>query len=679
MFLDNVLMAPNPKRITTYTKMDDVTLSHVDYSESVYPHASVEYTGSQVFDGYKVLCFSVCPFRYDTNTRKVFLDTQIKIDISLASAPKSAASRNSKIFLGKESDIKKLIANPDDINELYGELLETRNDRSLPTDSIYRYLIVTRDSLKSHFQRLAEWKTKKGFRAKVLTIEDIYQRFTGRNKPLKIKNALKHYYNNHGLKYVLLGGSNIIVPAQRCHAKIMIDNSWTSGSAPSDLFYACFSSMDWDTNGNNKYAELDDNVSLSPHIVVTRLPVANSNEASNIVDRILSYEISPDTTGWKNEMLMCGVKCFINVGVHENGDSISDSEYKSDQIYSQYIENSFWNGSKYRFYDTATDNPDSADYDVTSANLQYELEKGYPFVHVDTHGSYISWSMENHPHTYLNTNATSLNSPRYTAIVTNACSTNDFLSSNQCLGASFIRGTNSGVIAYYGCSEVNIGYASSMIGPGEEYSGMFFNKLFEYYPRFGEAINYSKNSYSTHWNSNSDERWLQLYLNALCDPETPVYVSKPKPSDFLEIAPGNNMLTLYAHTDNNNFYFETCLMSRHDNGHSDYQFLNECRPYGTIFNINDTIEYHIYAMYPGYIPYKTIYGNNVKLQNEQLKDNTDVYAKGSLLIGSNVASSRPTGPVVLENGHSVIKCSNGVTINGEFEVAPGASLEIRTN
>ena len=48
-------------------------------------------------------------------------------------------------------------------------------------------------------------------------------------------------------------------------------------------------------------------------------------------------------------------------------------------------------------------------------------------------------------------------------------------------------------------------------------------------------------------------------------------------------------------------------------------------------------------------------------------------------IGSDVASDRPNGAVSVENGSSIIKSANGVTIANDFEVKLGAALEIKTN
>lgn len=49
------------------------------------------------------------------------------------------------------------------------------------------------------------------------------------------------------------------------------------------------------------------------------------------------------------------------------------------------------------------------------------------------------------------------------------------------------------------------------------------------------------------------------------------------------------------------------------------------------------------------------------------------------VLRADVDSRRTSGPVFVENGNTVINAPNGVTITGNFEVKPGAVLEITTN
>ena len=73
------------------------------------------------------------------------------------------------------------------------------------------------------------------------------------------------------------------------------------------------------------------------------------------------------------------------------------------------------------------------------------------------------------------------------------------------------------------------------------------------------------------------------------------------------------------------------------------------------------------------------YCQATKYVRKPSQDNFTFYYYNRDHLGSNVVSGRDQGPVVVENGSSVISSRYGVTINGDFEVKSGAALEITAN
>ena len=79
------------------------------------------------------------------------------------------------------------------------------------------YIIITADSLKSSFQPLVHWITRKGIRATVVSVEDILAHYSG--DPVSgiydsagaVRGFLIDNYPQ-GLQWVLLGGDEEIVP-----------------------------------------------------------------------------------------------------------------------------------------------------------------------------------------------------------------------------------------------------------------------------------------------------------------------------------------------------------------------------------------------------------------------------------------------------------------------------------
>ena len=187
-----------------------------------------------------IAVIKIMPLR---TTRKGFLRFAPKIIISVkcAKTAKSATDTASKFSTGQIKrfiDLTKgFVLNPEDVDNF--DLLAD----SLP--SLYDYIIVTDNQnwnettltaitpttpeedpgdLVQEFQRLADWKNRRGLKAKVVTISDIVSgSIPGENVDFKnqardlqevIRNFLKWAYDNWGISWVLLGGDVNIVPVR---------------------------------------------------------------------------------------------------------------------------------------------------------------------------------------------------------------------------------------------------------------------------------------------------------------------------------------------------------------------------------------------------------------------------------------------------------------------------------
>ncbi len=671
IYHDSIHLAHNPLPVATSTVLEDNS-SHsstwAKYGEETYPDVNVEYKGTHIIDGFKVLSFLVCPFWYDCNQHKLFICHHIDLSLQLK-RDNDHDEKASSFSVNQETKARMLsfIANPEHMDMLYTNVSAPSVIRELngnPTinDAPTNYLIITCDSLKDEFLRLSDWKTERGIKAELMTIEDIYQNYTDRNNPLRIKHAIKDIYNssNHSLQYVLLGGGKEIVPVQKAHAT----NGTDEASAPSDLFYACVQNLEWDTNGNGKYGEISDNISVCPDFALGRLPASNVSQAKMMVDKILKYEMNPDTTGWKNKILMCAT--CENRCVFEN-DTVSWFHAASERLYSTFI-STYWTGKRYRFYDTGTDHDSGIDYNVTSDNLQDELSKGFSFVNVLTHGFDVCWGMET-GYDYLYTDAASLQNAHDSFIVTQACRTNN-ISNAYSLGNKFMQNPNGKVLGYWGCSHDAYGGGYGL-GPIEEITGNMYKGLFYSGIRFvGNAIKESQRAYLSNYQSNNSYRWTHMFLLALTDPGLCLYTKKPQLFDQLNISHTGNSITVNLGTPG----FYACAMSRHDHGCTYWSSIGSN---GSTFSFNNLPgECIIYGWYNDHIPYRTIFAPNVYLQKETLEDNLNVTAD-NIYIGNNVVSDREEGPVAVTNGKSVISYTSEVVIENSFEVKRGASLEIR--
>lgn len=154
-----------------------------------------------------------------------------------------------------------------------------------------RYLIITHDNFYDAIQPLAEWKHKKGMRTKIAKLSDIG------SSASQIKTYISNAYNTWQIQpeFLLLVGAPNYLP-------------WGQSSPYSDNYYT-------DMEGN-----------LFNEILSGRLTVHNTNEAENVVNKILLYEKTPHM---EDSLWMINA-CLIVREDYNNPSTGDDSIYWSD-------------------------------------------------------------------------------------------------------------------------------------------------------------------------------------------------------------------------------------------------------------------------------------------------------------------------------------------------------------
>ena len=664
--LDDIYIAACPEIVPTNMPIKQKTGTTVSYSHDTYPQTYVSYLGCNIIDGYKCIAFNICPFRYDDVGRKLYFEKDFTLKLSLQT---NTSKREVKRRRNDDGFINSFVANPEDIR-LYDNL-SVQEGQSQRTNNQYEYAIITNNNLKSTFQKLANWKTLKGVKTTVLTVEQINSTYSSDAiQQIRIKKAIKNLYNSNEstFKYVLLAGDVDIVPSQMCLVEyVTLPPSTTYKSyCPTDLYYACLKTMDWDSNGNGMVGDFDDIFNKTSDIAVTRAPVSTINDAEAFVNRIISYESFPNVQTWNNNILLCGN--ILDSLYNYNGVIMSDTHYKGKKYYTEYIA-PYWTGDSVSFYDTGSYL--GANYNFNPYNIQKELSKGYTFVNEDSHGYPFSWETEDS--LYSGFEAEILNNSNHTIIITTACLTNAFDSIPKCLSEAFIRNPNSGIIAYFGCSRNGWAYNDSCsIGASSIVNSYLYKYIFtDNNNNFGEVVKKTKNDILFLCdNKNIPYRWLLFGLNPIGDPEMPIFINTPQKFTNVTVSFSNGTLTVNSGVSG----CKICVASANDVGNSYYDVRSGSS--ATFSNLTD--DYSICITKPGYIPYLARCGNTVYLQNESIIGDLDVFSTQTYA-GSNVITNRPTGPVEINKGSTIIRGTNGVTISDSFEVKDNASLEIRTN
>lgn len=656
--LSNVNLAHNPLlRIGNDTSRIKKCISN--YKLSLYPDSIVSYMKTNIVDGYRYLSFKVWPYIYDAKLKTLIFNKNIYMEINLDQNKKKSATIEEYKGKTMRDAVKNLIINKEDINSLY-PISNSGLTRTTNTNIPFDYIIITRDSLKSSFGPLAKWKTVKGIRTKIITIEEIDSNYNKPTPQLRIKQCLQDYYNNHGMQYALLGGDETIVPVQYCRAQ----NGNKDILMPTDLFYCNFNNpFDWNANGNDSIGEDEDNVNLAPEIFLTRTAIRTSQQANIFVTKILDYEQNPPVENWNNNILMCGSHLTENLD--------SEAFDKGETIFSESI-SPYWDGGRMRFYDYNTD----IDFDMsnyTSFNLQKAFSTGFPFIDVIGHGNEYCWRIGDgyYDYPYYNIQAQQLHNNHPTIITTSSCTTNGFDKYEPCLSEAFIRNPNSGVVAYLGCSDESIVFMGPTLGPAESYCAEFYKKLFSddtSYCNYGRIVANIKLQNVPVADFFEAYRWTIFGMNPIGDPEMPIYQSTPKRFDNVDLMIYNNNLYLTLLTENN---YEVTITGKNMDGSDYYLHTGTDEIIQGIPN-----QATICITKPGYVPYVCYRdGDNIYIQNQTFTGR-QIISGTNTIIGNNVSDIVNNKGVVIKSGTTEILMDNTTTIRNDFEVIKGATLTI---
>ena len=646
---DNITMLPNPKVLPTSIDPAPLVQTSFHYTKDCYPEKQIDCLGLFRVKGNNTLHFAVSPFRYDCINHKLYLAQEITI----------------KIYYSTKSNM----------NSSYCKQSYIENEnKSLQTSQDTEYIIITTDSLCTIYQELADWKTRKGVKTDIILLREIYNAYDGTlSNCQKIKSFLIDCYNggNNHLKYVLLGGSNDSIPSYLTNIWFYNDTILETSSVFTDIYYASLKSVDWSPLGNiidyhnNMY---NDSVDISTDISVARIPFSQKDNVRNIVKRILYYENYPIIANWNNNILLCGKQMSNCPQYIIDGQNVSDSQYLSEKMFKKYIK-PYWNSGSKRLFDTFSDIFGVTGF--TTSNINGELSKGYSFVNVDTHGTPISWTVDQG--NYTSFNVPHYSNPSYSVITTTACHTNAFESS-LCLSNSFLKATNGSVLGFWGSSREGF-YStdSTNVNLSRQYVGEMYKSLLSTrYHRLGSAVQAAQGNLIGYTRfSHIPYRWLHLCMNLLGEPEMPVYTTMPNHffSNNVQIYVSGNQVSIFSG-------LSDCTYCKTVNTIDYSDFYTKEYYGGVTFPNRPGDQFNICITKPNYIPYQAICNNNVYLQSMTFYGDCHVMATNETSIGSNVTNIFPIGEVVVENGSTHINLANGVTIVCDFEVKQGAELII---
>ena len=491
-------------------------------SREAYPQGLAEPTAAGSMAGYRIAGVVVYPVQYIRAEGKLLFHSRIELRVHYASGQadyRMYKGRSSRAHEAQRRVVERMVLNPGDIHQrsgLKGDVL-----CAVPPGE-YEYVIITDASYVSAFQPLADWKTKKGVAATIVTTTWIYANYSGVDDQEKIRNFIRDAYENWGTMWVLLGGDvndktsvsdpgpaeACVVPTRPAYA---MDFEWNQSQydendLQADLYYSDLDGT-WNDNGNSTYGEVDDNVDLYPDVYVGRAPVNSVDEVSTFVNKVLTYE-NPVQTEQFMKMLFLGEIMWTDPYTDGGeGKNMIDDECippRFDPITKLY--QSLGNESRETVIDA--------------------LNEGY---HIINHDGHCWWNIMGVGNGSLRPSHMDAltNDPAYGIIYSIGCWPAAF--DYDCIGEHYIANPNGGGVAYIGNSRYGWGAPGN---PGWGYSDRIdhrylYNLFVEDIYHLGAAIDLAKAYYIPASQQANVYRLHQYQVNLLGDPEMPVWTDAP--------------------------------------------------------------------------------------------------------------------------------------------------------
>jgi hypothetical protein len=498
--------------------------SAVHFSDESYPQEPYKIISSEYLDGNHILSLALYPLKYFPESQNLVLNKSLKLTIVLKDTPSREIYNNSDLE-EKNSWTAAFLSNFLYNSEELPQNLHTPAYKAEVSDQPV-YLVITSEELKNSFIPLTEWKTQKGLRARIVTIDSIMTLYSGIDLQEKIRNFLIQSFPE-GLLWVLLGGDGDIVPFRYAY------HANTSSSIPitdlqiCDLYYADLDG-DWDKDGDGVYGEpTDDSPDLYPELFVGRAPVKTPEEADIFVRKIIKYEKNPGD----------GDYSFLKKSLWISSDQMRDWETIGQHtLVSQNVDQSFYQDlqSLVESPSGSAENPT----DPSGSKCIEVLNQGWGIIGVFAHGKsngFVASSnlINQWPKTYVysdsniddgNGHLNNINNGNKLGIMYSiSCDqtamdveTEPSLGTPPCMGKGMLISKDKGTVAFLGNSRW--GWVSTSYKLASEFMKNLFKPEYEYHIGVAEA--YSKTTYSIY-------RDLNYGHNLLGDPEMQIWTGIP--------------------------------------------------------------------------------------------------------------------------------------------------------
>jgi len=453
-------------------------------TDRTYPTDGVRFTRSGLLGGFRIAGIQVAPMRYNPARKQLELAARLSIKVNYERNRHEVLSLDASQIDLMAGHARAIVLNP---QQLAGWAPRSR----VTDDWLCDMAVVTSSSMASSFQPFVDWKNHRGIKTVVVKTESIYSTYPGRDNQEKIRACLKDYWQNHGMKWVLVGGDDGIVPVRTC----LITCEGNTEEIATDMYYADFQ-YSWDSNHNNEFGEMEDSVDLFYDVFVGRTPADNAADVATFFAKDTMFEKHQDTTRLKTVLY---------------GSTMLFDPYHG-RVINHMIASLFPTGWEHAHLE-------DPGYGVYADSM----DRGFQLAHVAAHGNPSTFSVMDQSEVPGLTNGLT----RLNFVNSIACESGWF-DEQECFAEDLVKAANGGCIACMLNSRYGYGYPPGF-GPSEMLDLQFYRYFVQgYATQFGSLGMLAKDYFQSMSMGQEVWRWCVYELNLLGDPTLHVWSEKPK-------------------------------------------------------------------------------------------------------------------------------------------------------
>ncbi|MFO7650970.1 MAG: C25 family cysteine peptidase [bacterium] len=452
-------------------------------ADKPYPAEPVSFTRSGSMSGFRIAGVQVAPLSYNPARKQLELSTRIEVTVTFERGRHAVAALDESQVELFEGAVSRLVVNPEAAKS-WRPTARVTDDRT--TDM----MVITTNALAASFQPYVNWKTRAGIKTVVVKTESIYSTYPGRDNQERIRNCVIDYWQNHGVKWVLVGGDAEVVPVRT--ARITCEG-YTEDIA-TDLYYADLQ-YSWNSDGNAYFGEMTDSVDLFHDLYIGRTPADNASDVDLFFRKCTTFARNPDPT-------------FIKKAVM--GSTMLFSPFHG-RVINRMMDELF--GPDWTF--THLEDPGSGQYAA-------QISSGNGISHVAAHGNQTSFSVMSA------SEAPGLsNGLRKLAFVNSIACQSGWFDGYECLAEALVKAPNGGCIAVCLNSRYGFGYPPGY-GPSEMLDLQYYRYLVNKDAfQFGTLNAMSKDHFQSLTMGQEVWRWCVYELNLLGDPSLGMWTEAP--------------------------------------------------------------------------------------------------------------------------------------------------------